>query len=149
MDAEVVGLWERAAETYETEFPYFRQMGERIVAHAALAPGESVLDIACGKGATIVPAARAVGPSGRVVGVDIVDAMVKAAADAVAAEGLTNVEVMVMDGEALTLPPESFDAVVMAFGLGFMRADAVLPEVARVLRRPGRPVASVPAGGGP
>jgi SAM-dependent methyltransferase len=148
MDDEVVALWERAAETYETEVPYFRQMGERIVAHAGLRSGESVLDIACGKGATLVPAARAVGPTGRVVGVDIVDAMVQAARDNVAAEGLANVEVMVMDGEALTLEPGSFDAVVIAFGLGFMRPAAVLPEVAQMLRRPGRLVTSVPAGGG-
>jgi O-methyltransferase/aklanonic acid methyltransferase len=149
MDDEVVALWERAAETYETEVPYFRQMGERIVTHAGLQSGESVLDIACGKGATLVPAARTVGPSGRVVGGDIVDAMVQAARDNVAAEGLSNVEVTVMDGEALTLPPDSFDAVIIAFGLGFMRAAAVLPEVARVLRRPGRLITSVPTGGGP
>jgi O-methyltransferase/aklanonic acid methyltransferase len=84
-----------------------------------------------------------------VLGVDIVEAMVRAAGEAAAEAGLSNVEVRVMDGEALDLPPDSFDVVIMAFGLGFMRAEAVLPEIARVLRRPGRLVTSVPSGGGP
>jgi SAM-dependent methyltransferase len=53
-----------------------------------------------------------------------------------------------MDGEALDLPDAFFDVVIMAFGLGFVRPERAFPEVARVLRRPGRFVTSVPAGGG-
>jgi 2-polyprenyl-3-methyl-5-hydroxy-6-metoxy-1,4-benzoquinol methylase len=64
MDEAVVAFWTRAAEAYETEVPYFGPMGERIVAHAGLRPGQSVLDVACGKGATLLPAARAVGDGG-------------------------------------------------------------------------------------
>jgi O-methyltransferase / aklanonic acid methyltransferase len=148
MDEEVVGLWRRAASTYETEIPYFELMGERIVDHAELRPGEAVLDVACGKGATLVPAARAVGDTGQVLGVDIVEDMVEATHRAIADAGLSNAEARVMDGEALDLPNASFDVVVMAFGLGFLRPERALPEVARVLRRPGRFVTSVPAGGG-
>jgi SAM-dependent methyltransferase len=145
---EVVALWERAAATYEVEIPYFRLMGERVVVHAALRPGELVLDVACGKGATLVPAAQAVGDTGRALGVDIVDEMVQGARRAVADAGLSNAQASVMDGEALERPDASFDVVIMAFGLGFMRPEAVLSEAARVLRRPGRLVTSVPAGGG-
>jgi len=149
MDEEVVGLWERAAETYETEVPYFELMGERIVvAHADLKSGEAVLDIACGKGAALVPAARQVGETGRVLGVDIVDAMVHAANDAITNAGLSNAEARRMDGEDLELPDASFDVVLMAFGLGFLRPEPALAETARVLKRPGRFVTSVPAGGG-
>jgi len=149
MDHDVVGLWTRAAETYETEVPYFRLMGERIVELAALQPGESVLDVACGKGATLLPAARAVGPSGQVTGIDIVPAMVEAARSAAVAAGITNVRVEVMDGETLEFAENSFDAAICAFGLGFMRPDVALVEIARVLRHPGRLIASAPAGGGP
>jgi SAM-dependent methyltransferase len=129
VDDEVVALWERAAATYEIEIPYFRLMGERV-------------------GATLVPAARAVGDGGRVLGVDIVPQMVEAADRVIAEAGLSNAEAKVMDGEALDLPDGSFDAVIMAFGLGFMRPERALREVARVLRRPGRLVTSLPAGGG-
>jgi len=148
VDEEVVALWKRAAATYETEVPYFALMGERIAAHAELRPGETVLDVACGKGATIVPAARAVGDKGRVLGVDIVEDMVEGARRAIAAAGLANASAKVMDGEALDLADASFDVVLMAFGLGFVRPERVLPEVARVLRRPGRFLTAVPAGGG-
>jgi SAM-dependent methyltransferase len=107
-----------------------------------------VLDVACGKGATLVPAARAVGDTGRVLGVDIVDQMVQEARRAVADAGLSNSDARVMDAEALDLPDQSFDVVLMAFGLGFLRPELAFSEAARVLRRPGRFVTSVPAGGG-
>jgi ubiquinone/menaquinone biosynthesis C-methylase UbiE len=148
VDDEVVALWERAVATYETEVPYFRLMGERIVGHAELKPGETVLDVACGKGATLVPAARQVGDAGRVLGVDIVKAMVDAARQAIADAGLANAEAQQMDAEALDLPDESCDVAIMAFGLGFVRPEPTLSEIARVLRRPGRFVTSVPSGGG-
>jgi O-methyltransferase/aklanonic acid methyltransferase len=148
MDDEVVAMWKRAAATYETEVPYFELMGERVAAHADLRPGETVLDVACGKGAALVPAARAVGDRGRVLGVDIVEDMVEGARRAIAAAGLSNTSAKVMDGEALDLPDGSYDVVLMAFGLGFLRPERALAEAARVLRRPGRFVTSVPAGGG-
>ena len=71
MNSEVVALWERAAQTYETEVPYFALMGEQIVASAQIQSGESVLHVACGKGATAIPAARHAGPVGRVIGIEL------------------------------------------------------------------------------
>jgi SAM-dependent methyltransferase len=149
VDEKVVALWERAAATYETEVPYFTLMGARVVAHAALVTGQEVLDVACGKGATLVPAAAAVGAAGRVVGIDIVPEMVEGARAAAEAAGLDNVEVVVMDGEALEFEPSRFDVVICAFGLGFLRPERALPEMRRVLRDGGRFVTSVPTGGGP
>lgn len=149
MDEAVVALWERAAPIYETEVPYFRLMGERIVDYAALEPGDEVLDVACGKGAVLLPAAIAVGARGRVVGIDIVPAMVEGARSAAAAADLTNVSVEVMDGEAIEFEPASFDVVIMAFGLGFLRPEIALPEIRRVLRDGGRLVTTAPLGGGP
>jgi len=129
--------------------PYFTLMGAQVVAHAALVPGEDVLDVACGKGASLLPAAVAVGAAGRVVGIDIVPAMVDAARAAAAAAGLDHVEVAVMDGENLEFEPSSFDVVISAFGVGFLRLERALPEMRRVLRDGGRLVVSAPAGGGP
>jgi SAM-dependent methyltransferase len=148
MDEKVAAFWARAAETYETEVPYFRLMGERIVARAALRPGEQVLDVACGKGATLVPAAHAVGTDGHVVGVDIVPAMVDAARAAARAAGVDNVTVEVGDGDALAFEPKRFDVVICGFGLGFLRPERALPEMRRVLRDGGHLVTSVPTGGG-
>jgi len=124
-------------------------MGERIVTQAQIQPGEAVLDVACGKGATAIPAARCAGPAGRVVGIDIVPAMVEATRLAARDAGVDNLTAEVMDGEALGFADGVFDVVICAFGLGFLRPEVALPEMARVLRRPGRLIASAPAGGGP
>ena len=148
MDEAVRAFWARAAETYETEVPYFGPMGERIVTHAGLRPGQAVLDVACGKGATLVPAARAVGPDGSVLGIDIVPEMVTAARAAAVAAGLRNVTVEVGDGDALDLESAGFDIVICSFGLGFLRPERALPEMRRVLRQGGHLVTSVPTGGG-
>ena len=145
----MVELWRRAAPTYESVVPYFTLMGERVVDYADLAPGEEVLDVACGKGATLLPAGRAVGPDGRAVGVDIVPEMVAAARMAAAEAGLTNVEVLEMDAEHLDFGDGSFDTVICAFALAFFGdAAAAMREFRRVLRDDGRFVASAPTGGG-
>jgi len=77
-------------------------MGERLVVHAGLRPGDAVLDVACRQGATLIPRhepwrhrARGRHRHRRCDG-----ASRTPRADAA---GLGNVEVMVMDGEALTL----------------------------------------------
>src|SRR3954451_5149130 len=103
MDDAVAAFWARAADTYETEVPYFRPMGERIVARAGLEPGQVVLDLACGKGAPLIPAARVVGGRGRGGGIAIVPERVPPARAPAPAAGLHNVPVDVGDGEPLDL----------------------------------------------
>jgi len=84
-------------------------MGERVASAAGPEPGETVLDVACGKGSTLVPAARSVADTGRVAAIDIVPAMVEAARMAAREAGLGNVTVQVMDGEALEFADHTFD----------------------------------------
>ena len=52
------------AQIYDERFvpALFGQWGERLVGHAGLAPGDRVLDVACGTGASTLPAAVAVAP---------------------------------------------------------------------------------------
>jgi SAM-dependent methyltransferase len=85
-----------------------------------LAPGQRVLDIACGTGEPAIPAAERVGPSGRVLAVDFVEDMVATAREKAARRGLTNIEFRVVDGERLDVPGAAFDAVTMRWGLMFM-----------------------------
>ena len=58
-DAHPLGFWAR--------------YGERTVARLHLNDGATVLDVACGSGASALPAAAAVGPTGRVIGVDLAE----------------------------------------------------------------------------
>lgn len=98
---------------------------------AAIAPGGRVLDIASGFGEPALSAARAMGPTGRVVATDISPAMLAVAADRGRALGQTNVEFLEMDAQEPTLPAAGFDAVLCRLGLMF------LPDLGLALERLG------------
>jgi arsenite methyltransferase len=114
------------------------------VPYAALQPGEAVLDLGCGAGLDSLYAAQQVGPSGRVIGIDFAPAMVARAHTSTTAAGLaTIIDSRVSDGTALPLATASIDAVLVngIFNLNPAK-DAVLAEVARVLKPSGRLVAA-------
>jgi O-methyltransferase/aklanonic acid methyltransferase len=59
--ARLSGIFDRASATYGQVGPgYFAHFGERLVERAGLAPGMRVLDVACGRGAVLFPAAQLV-----------------------------------------------------------------------------------------
>lgn len=104
-----------------------------------IASGATVLDIGCGAGMDLLLAARAVGPRGRAIGVDMTDSMAAQARAGAAAAGLTNVEVRI--GDALALPVESNSIdVVISNGVLNLTPDkeAAFAEVFRVLRPGGQ-----------
>jgi ubiquinone/menaquinone biosynthesis C-methylase UbiE len=119
-----------------------RQLIAPLLRAAHLSPGHRVLDIATGTGLAAEAAAEAVGPSGHVVAADISPAMVERARERLA--GVPNVSFAVEDGQRLTLPGESFDAVLCNMGLMYF-PDPVrgLSEFRRVLRPGGRAAVSV------
>jgi ubiquinone/menaquinone biosynthesis C-methylase UbiE len=137
--------WDLAVHEYETLWQ--AQLSE---AHAALrqmaafAPGDRVLDVACGTGLITFEAARAVGPCGDVVGIDLSGAMVHAALQRIQEQGLRNVAFAQMDAEALYFPTERFDTAVCALGLMYVPDPLQsLREMRRVLRPGGRIVLAV------
>jgi ubiquinone/menaquinone biosynthesis C-methylase UbiE len=109
------------------------------VRHAALRSGEAVVDLGCGAGIDTLLAARAVGASGRVVGLDMTPEMVERARRSAAAAGLDNVEIREGLIEQIPLPDASQDAVVSNGVLNLStRKSRVLAEAFRVLRPGGR-----------
>ena len=106
---------------------------------AAVAPGQRVLELACGPGGTGIAAAERVGPDGEVVLSDVVEGMVAIAATRAEAAGLTNVRSRVLDIEAIDEPDGSFDVVLCREGLMFaVDPRRAAGEIARVLRPGGR-----------
>ncbi|MFC1833461.1 methyltransferase domain-containing protein [Thermodesulfobacteriota bacterium] len=102
-------------------------------------PGEAVLDIGSGCGVDALCAAMMVGPSGRVVGVDVTPQMLDQARNNRRDGGLTNVGFEEGSGDNLMFPDDSFDVVISngVFNLIFDKASAVA-EVCRVLKPGGR-----------
>ena len=109
------------------------------VLRAELRPGESVLDLGCGGGLDLVLAARAVGPDGRAIGIDMAEPMVEPAQDALRQLGLTWAQARVAYAESLPVPDASIDCV-LANGILNLSSDksAVLSEIRRVLKPGGR-----------
>lgn len=109
------------------------------VRHARVRAGEVVLDVGCGAGIDTLLAARAVGPGGRVIGLDMTPTMVERTRRHAAEAGLHNVEVQEGMMEALPLPDASVDVVVSNGVLNLStRKSRALAEMLRVLRPGGR-----------
>jgi SAM-dependent methyltransferase len=132
--------WDLAAADYEPL--WHAQLAEAqaaLLEMASPAPGEQVLDIACGTGLVSFAAACAVGRRGQVVGIDLSERMVDAAERRASDRKLSNCGFSRMDAETLAFPDASFDVVLCALGLMYMPdPQQALREMRRVLRPGGR-----------
>ena len=109
------------------------------VRSAGLQPGETVLDLGSGGGIDCLLAARAVGPTGRVIGVDFLPEMVDRARSAATDAGLGNVEFRIGEIESLPAADASVDVVISNGVINLSpRKARVLAEAYRVLRPGGR-----------
>jgi SAM-dependent methyltransferase len=106
---------------------------------AELKPGETVLDLGSGGGIDVLLSAKRVGPTGRAIGLDMTDEMLALAQRNAAEAGVTNVEFLKGQIEAIPLPAESVDVVISNCVIN-LAADkpAVFHEIARVLKPGGR-----------
>lgn len=119
-----------AADTFdEAALGFWDRFGAATVDRLDLAAGARVLDVCSGAGASAIPAARRVGPTGHVVGVDLADRLLGLARAKADRLGLSWLELRNGDIEQLDEPPASYDAVVIAFGIFF------LPDMTTALRR--------------
>jgi ubiquinone/menaquinone biosynthesis C-methylase UbiE len=137
--------WDLAAADYEPLWQaQLASAHTQLIACAALAPGQRVLDIACGTGLVAFSAAQAVGADGEVLGVDISEQMVQACRQRAQARQVHNARFERMDAESLQLADASFDVVVCALGLMYLPDPArAISEMKRVLRPGGRLVIAV------
>lgn len=120
----------------------------RLVALAGLTSDNHVLDVGSGTGIVALRAAATMGPSGKVVGIDLSDGMLEVARQNARGQGLADhVEFRKMDAESLDCQAGSFDAVVSLFALRhFPHPETALQEMYRVLRPGGRLVLAVGSG---
>lgn len=125
----IAGVFDRAAETYDqVGVAMFQPIADHLVGELDPLPGERVLDIGCGRGAVLVPLARAVGDSGYALGIDLSPRMVELTHAALTAARL-KAEVRLGDAQAPDLPSGSFDLIASSLVLFF------LPDPPAALRR--------------
>lgn len=97
----------------------FESLSYTAIDQAQPLPGEHAIDVGCGCGATVLDLARRVGASGSVTGVDVSEQMLARAAERVAAERLSQVELKLADAETHVFVPESADLVFSRLGAMF------------------------------
>lgn len=106
---------------------------------AELRPGEVVLDLGSGGGIDVLLSARRVGPTGKAYGLDMTDEMLALARANQRTAGITNVEFLRGQIEAIPLPADTVDVVISNCVVNLSTdKDAVLRETYRVLRPGGR-----------
>lgn len=117
-----------AAKTYNAAAPQFDapplafwdRHGRRAVALSSLLPGEQVLDVGCGTGASALPAAAAVGPEGSVTGLDVAEKLLAIARRKAATQGLRNVAFHCADMSGNVETDGRFDAIISVFSIFFV-----------------------------
>jgi demethylmenaquinone methyltransferase/2-methoxy-6-polyprenyl-1,4-benzoquinol methylase len=135
------GTRERLIETYRKKakhydvtsqflypVPGYPQRAQRLRAVQALGlrPGDTVVDMACGTGLNFPLIEQVIGPGGRIVGVDLTDAMLAEAQDRIEASGWRNVSLVQSDAAEFDFPT-CVDAILSTYAL------TQVPECADVI----------------
>ncbi|MFQ6000843.1 MAG: class I SAM-dependent methyltransferase [Anaerolineae bacterium] len=134
-DKTVLACWDRTAPKYgQAGPPIFSISAQRLLELMSLKPGDRLLDVACGRGAVAIPAAKQVGPSGHVTATDYSPCMVAEAEKEANKRGLSNITCACMEAQNLEFPDNSFDALTCSFALFFFPdMRRALAEMRRVL----------------
>jgi len=140
------GQWQvagNAAETYQDALvpAVFAAWAPLVVGLADPQPGECVLDVACGTGVVARLAAKRVGPTGNVTGLDLNPGMLAVAARVSAPHPSTSAPITWLEASAtnMPLPDGTFDVVYCQLGLQFFPdRPAALREMRRVMVAGGR-----------
>jgi ubiquinone/menaquinone biosynthesis C-methylase UbiE len=114
---------------------WHRQYAERLVELTPISPGDFVLDAGTGTGFAALAIAKRVGPSGRVLGVDVSPGMLEEAQIALSTAFVQNIELSKADATDLNQHASStFDVVVCAASLLYMSVSKALAEWLRLLK---------------
>lgn len=138
-NAEQIAFWngpagERWAREQAVLDRAFASFTVRLLAEAALGPGQRALDVGCGCGTTTLAIAEAVGSAGAVVGIDVSDPMLEHARARSA--GRTNVEYVRADASTFRFEV-AFDVAISRFGVMFFRDPTAAFANIRSALRPG------------
>lgn len=135
----VAGVFDSASDSYDHVGPkLFTYFGIGLVEFSELKQRSQVLDIACGRGAVLIPASKRIGEEGKVIGIDISRSMASNLESDLKMLGISNSIVLRMDAENLEFKDQLFDYVFCGLALFFFpNLDVALKECMRVLKSGG------------
>ena len=120
---EVLGVYRKRARHYDLTANSYYLLGfrewayrKRAIAALGLRPGDTVVEIGCGTGLNFGLLEELIGPQGRLIGVDLTDAMLARARQRVRANGWRNVELVECAGASCRFPP-GVDGILSTFAL--------------------------------
>jgi ubiquinone/menaquinone biosynthesis C-methylase UbiE len=124
--AKVAGVFDALSTVYDTTgVEFFQPIAQSLLRALAPRPGDRLLDIGCGRGAVLIPAADLVGATGTATGIDISQSMVAIADSLADRAGMTNVEVMVGNAQDPQLGSDRFDVIASSLVLFFLPDPAI------------------------
>jgi ubiquinone/menaquinone biosynthesis C-methylase UbiE len=129
-------MYRREARRYDRRVGVSARYRRRAVERLELGSGQAVLDVACGTGINFSLIEGAVGPAGRVVGVDLSPDMLAEARARTARHGWENITLIESAVEDLVLP-EPVDAALFSLTHDVLQSRAALEAVVAVLRPTG------------
>jgi ubiquinone/menaquinone biosynthesis C-methylase UbiE len=132
---EVVGIYDRAAHIYDrVGIKQFSHFGRLLIDRLDISPGAHVLDVATGRGALLFLVAERVEPDGYAVGIDLAPTMVAETYAEARTRGLKQVQVIMMDADALAFRDRSFDLILCGSALHFLDYERVLVRFRQILK---------------
>lgn len=141
-NADQIAYWngpggQRWADRQQSQDVLLAPVADLLVDRARLRPGERVLDVGCGSGATSIAFAEKVGPAGYVLGIDISAPMLERAR--ARSSAALPVEYVLADATVYRFEPASFDLLVSRFGVMFFAEPALsFANMKKALRPTGR-----------
>lgn len=138
--AKIEKVFNAASDNFDDPaLSFWNRFGQQTIDRLSLRPGDRILDVCCGSGASAIPAAIRVGSNGQVLGIDLAESLLELARHKSQQQGLENIEFRYGDFENLGLPSESFDAIVCVFGIFFVPdMIAAIQELWRMVRPGGK-----------
>jgi ubiquinone/menaquinone biosynthesis C-methylase UbiE len=126
--AQIIDIYRQRAKGYDaSSISSLETWRKKAVKLLNLVRGDLVVDIGCGTGLNFALLQEAIGPEGRIIGVDLTDAMLDQARQRVAAHGWKNVELVQSDATQYQFPTQ-VDGIISTFALTFV------PDCERVIQ---------------
>lgn len=133
-------IFNLVADDFESVGPhYFTYFGHQLVERSGITKGKKVLDVACGRGASLFKAVEIIGEDGEAIGTDFSVEMIKCVQREADIKGISNLDALKMDAENIELEECYFDFIFCGLSTHFFSNPLLaVDEMYKVLKSGGK-----------